>query len=82
MIAVAKITIDGKEYDEENLSETTKQQLVMLRLVDQELARLQTQTAIAQTARMAYARELQKGLAEVAVEAASTSFESDTISFS
>jgi Family of unknown function (DUF6447) len=79
---MAKITIDGKEYEEEALSDSVKQQLVMLRLVDQELSRLQTQTAIAQTARLAYARELQKGLAQAATEQSEgLDFSSDTISF-
>ncbi len=56
------ITIDGKEYALEDLSEAAKGQLTNLRLVDQEIARLQQQQAIAQTARNAYAQALQAEL--------------------
>lgn len=52
------IKIDGKEYDAETLSTQAKQQLQMLALTDAEIKRLQTQLAIAQTARNAYARAL------------------------
>ena len=60
-----QITIDGVQYDLDTLNEIAKQQLVNLRVTDQEIARLQTQLAIAQTARAAYAQalaaELQSG---------------------
>ena len=56
------ITIDGKDYALENLSEAAKSQLTNLRIVDQEIARLQQQQAIAQTARNAYAQALQAEL--------------------
>lgn len=56
------ITIDGKEYALDNLSEAAKSQLANLRIVDQEIARLQQQQAIAQTARYAYAQALQAEL--------------------
>ncbi|WP_281969164.1 DUF6447 family protein [Roseovarius nanhaiticus] len=56
------ITIDGKEYALESLSEAAKGQLTNLRIVDQEIARLQQQQAIAQTARNAYAQALQAEL--------------------
>lgn len=46
------ITIDNQEYPLESLSDIAKQQLMNLRVVDQEIARLQTQLAIAQTARV------------------------------
>ena len=53
------ITIDGKEYDLDQLSEAAKSQLTNVRVTDQEIARLQQQLAIAQTARQTYARALQ-----------------------
>ena len=56
------ITIDGKDYPLDNLSEAAKSQLTNLRVVDQEISRLQQQQAIAQTARNAYAQALQAEL--------------------
>lgn len=56
------ITIDGKDYALEDLSEAAKGQLTNLRVVDQEIARLQQQQAIAQTARNAYANALKEQL--------------------
>jgi len=59
---MATITIDGKEYDVDSLSEESKAQLVSLRYVDSELARLQAQAAALQTARIAYGRALKQVL--------------------
>jgi len=59
---MATITIDGKEYDVDSLSEESKAQLVNLRYVDSELARLQAQAATLQTARIAYGRALKQTL--------------------
>ena len=53
------VTIDGKEYDLDALSESAQSQLTNVRVTDQEIARLQQQLAIAQTARQAYAQALQ-----------------------
>jgi hypothetical protein len=53
------ITIDGKEYALENLSEAAKGQLTNVQLVDQKIAQLQQELAIMQTARNAYANALQ-----------------------
>ena len=52
------ITIDGTEYAIDELSANARAQIVNLRVADQEIARLQTQLAIAQTARAAYAQAL------------------------
>lgn len=52
--SVAQITIDGVSYNVDELTEAAKQQLGNVRLVDQELARLQRQRAIAGVARTAY----------------------------
>ena len=56
------VRIDDKEYKVSELSDAAKTQLVNLRVVDQELARLQQQTAIAQTARNTYAKALNEAL--------------------
>lgn len=56
------ITIDGKDYALDDLSEAAKAQLTNLRVVDQEISRLQQQQAIAQTARNAYANALKAEL--------------------
>lgn len=54
----ATVNIDGVSYPMEQLSENARAQIVNLRVTDQEIARLQTQLAIAQTARAAYAKAL------------------------
>ncbi len=52
---VPQITIDGVTYKVSDLSEAARQQIGNVRLVDQELNRLQRQRAIATVARSAYA---------------------------
>ena len=59
---MAKITIDGKEYDTDTLSDAAKTQLSNLNYVDSELRRLQAAVATYQTARIAYARALKEAL--------------------
>jgi len=56
------IKIDNKDYDTDKLSEQAKAQLINLQVCDQEIQRLQAQLAIAQTARMAYAKALGEAL--------------------
>ena len=56
------ITIDGKEYEYETLSDKAKAQLTSMQFVDNELARLQAQASVLQTARMAYSKEVQNEL--------------------
>jgi hypothetical protein len=48
------ITINGTAYASENLSDAAKTQAANIQVVDAELARLQQQLGIAQTARSAY----------------------------
>jgi hypothetical protein len=55
---MANVTIDGKQYDSEKLSEEARGQLVSLQITDRKISDLQTELAIAQTARNAYARAL------------------------
>ena len=59
---MATITIDDKEYDTETLSDDAKNQLQSINFVDQELARLNAQAAVLQTARIAYAKALNDAL--------------------
>ena len=56
------ITIDNQSYDLDTLSTEAKAQLQSLQFVDAELARLQAQAAVLQTARMAYAKALNEAL--------------------
>ena len=55
---MASITIDGKEYNLEDLSDSSRAQLASLQLTDQRIGQLQADLAIAQTARNAYASAL------------------------
>lgn len=59
---MATLTIDGKEYDTEQLSDAAKAQITNMQLVDQKMAQLQQELAIMQTARNAYANALQAEL--------------------
>lgn len=63
-VSTQKITIDDKEYDEDQLSDEAKAQLVSIRVADQEIASLEQKMAIAKTARNAYAKALNEELAE------------------
>ena len=56
------VTIDGQDYALDNLSDEAKTQLQNLQATDQEIARLNMQLSIAQTARAAYGRALKAGL--------------------
>ena len=52
------------EYSLDNLSESVRNQVLSLRVADQEIARLKQQLAITQTARTAYANAVEIGLRE------------------
>ena len=52
------VTIDGKDYDVDELSDEAKAQLGSINLVDRELARLAALIAAMQTARNTYGRAL------------------------
>lgn len=58
------VTIDGHEYILSDLSENARNQLINLRVTDQEIQRLNQLLAIAQTARTAYANALKAELPE------------------
>jgi hypothetical protein len=59
---MAIIKIDGKDYNTDTLSDEAKAQLQNVQFVDQELARLNAQAAVMQTARIAYAKLLNDAL--------------------
>ena len=59
---MAKLNIDGREYDTETLPEEAKEQLINVQVVDKKIAQLQQELAIVKTARNAYVRDLQSKL--------------------
>lgn len=59
------IKIDEIEYEQDNLSDEAKAQLVSIQFVDAELARLSDQVAVYQTARIAYSNALKELLPKV-----------------
>jgi len=64
---MANITINGKEYDLDTLPQEVKGQLAALQQCDQKINSWNMDIAIAQTARSAYAAELNLLLEQVAV---------------
>lgn len=60
------IKIDNQDYDLDTLSADAQAQLASLQFVDAELQRLTAQTAVLQTARIAYANALKQALAPAA----------------
>jgi hypothetical protein len=64
-LTAATISIDGRDYALDDLSENAKNQVANLRVTDQEIQRLQQQLAIMQTARATYARALAEELPKV-----------------
>jgi hypothetical protein len=56
------INIDNQEYELDKLPPAARQQLANVRVADQEIARLQVQLALAQTARNAYGQALKAEL--------------------
>ncbi|MGJ8555399.1 MAG: DUF6447 family protein [Sulfitobacter geojensis] len=55
---MAKVKIDGKEYDTDTLPEEARDNLNNINLCEQRLAQLKRDAAITQTARNAYAAAL------------------------
>jgi Family of unknown function (DUF6447) len=66
------ITVNNRDYDLDSLSDEAKAQISSLQFVESELARLAAQTAVLQTARIAYGN---------ALTAALPMYTSDTIKF-
>ena len=59
---MAKVTIDDKEYETDDMSEDAQAQLVSLQFVNSELPRLQAKLAAMQTAASAYSVALKNAL--------------------
>jgi hypothetical protein len=57
-LTMPKITIDGKEYDSDNLSDEAKNQLGSIQFVDRKIQELNMEIAALKTSRNAYARAL------------------------
>ncbi len=58
----ASVTIDGKDYAIDTLSDGAKGQLISLQAVDRRIAGVQEELAILQTARIAYGNALKQEL--------------------
>jgi len=56
------IKIDNKEYELDTMSDECKAQLASIQFVEQELARLQAQAAVLQTAKASYLQGLKASL--------------------
>ncbi|MFG6511029.1 MULTISPECIES: DUF6447 family protein [unclassified Sulfitobacter] len=59
---MAKLNIDGREYDTDNLPEDVKAQVTNVQIVDRKIGQLKQDLAILETARNAYVRALQGAL--------------------
>ena len=59
---MAKVTIDGVDYDTDTMSQESRQQLEMLVMTEQKIRQLQAEVAMMQTARQAYAAALKASL--------------------
>ncbi len=55
---MAKVSINGKEFEYESLSDKAKANLVSLKFVQDELTKLQAQTAVYKTAEAGYSKVL------------------------
>ena len=61
---MANVTIDGKEYDYDALSDKAKATLSSLKFVKNELQRLSAQAAVLKTAETAYGNSLKQELSD------------------
>jgi hypothetical protein len=61
---VPKITVDGIEYNTEDLSEKGKAQLASLQFLEIQMSRLKSEMAVYQTARVSYVSALKVELDE------------------
>ena len=59
-----KVTVDGKEFSMDELSENAKAQFVNLQFVDAQLLQLQNELAVADTARIGYTNALNNELSK------------------
>ena len=79
---MAKVKIDGKDYDTDTLSEEAKKALGALQFSEMEIQRLQATLTAMQTARMVYANALKQALEKSDSAAPNVALMSDTIQFS
>ena len=56
------VTMDGKEYDYDTLSDAAKAQIANIQITDTEIAQLQARLGITQTARTVYLNALKAEL--------------------
>ena len=56
------ITIDGVEYNLDNLSDNSKAQIASIQFVDAQIQNLNNELAVSDTARIAYTNALKKEL--------------------
>ena len=63
-----KITIDGKEYSIDDMSEAAKAQIQNLKFVDTQIQQLKNEWAVADTARIGYTRALKQELENTSSE--------------
>ncbi len=61
---MAKVNIDGQEYDTEQLSQEARNQVNSIKFVDHRIAELKGEVAALQTARNAYTQALNELLGE------------------
>ena len=59
---MAKVTIDGVDYDTDTMSQDSHQKLEMLKMTEQRIRQMQAELAMMQTARQAYANALKASL--------------------
>ena len=59
---MAKVTIDGKEYDTDALSDEAKNNIQNVQYCEKKMGELRRELALAQTARNAYAQALKSAL--------------------
>ena len=62
---MAKVTIDGVDYDSETMTQDSRQKLEMLKMTEQRIRQMQAELAMMQTARQAYANALKASLVAV-----------------
>ena len=67
-----KITVDDIEYNSEDLSDNGKAQLASLQFLEAQLAKLQSEIAVYQTAKSAYVSALKVELDKIPSEKADT----------
>ena len=67
-----KITVDGIEYNSEDLSDNGKAQLASLQFLETQLAKLQGEIAVYQTAKIAYISALKEELNKIPSEETDT----------